>query len=473
MPLTPTRVRTRTQVALASVAPSPLSEVSRPQTVVTYVPISALKKVRKTLRRKHKTQIENNAACIDRHGYDVPVVALPSGEILVGEDLVASYELLGRDTVPVIYLSERKPEQISAFRLWHEQLGLQGEWDVEAVKAEFEQICGLDPEWLSFTGWEMADIDLALHAGGFGGADDFQVADKGTEPQALVTRPSDLLEWKGGHRLLCGNARHPDDVTLLMGGRLADLFATDPPYGVAVALISGHHKEFLEGSGMSPEEALAFHRDFLTAGLAATRDGALVYLFIDAKGLHPLLTAALEAKLSQKALITWDKTSPSQGGGLYRNQSEFIVVAKHGEAKHTNNVRSAKGRVRTTVWSVPGYAQFRPDRKEALKNHSCTKPQALLLDILLDASNVGDVCYDPFCGSGSMLLAGHRTKRVVYGMEIDPEYIDTAVRRMFELTGAYPTHVESGLPFDQLATQRGIAWPAEALTAEPKARGLR
>jgi hypothetical protein len=120
---------------------------------------------------------------------------------------------------------------------------------------------------------------------------------------------------------------------------------------------------------------------------------------------------------------------------------------------------------------VPGYAQFRPDREEALKNHSCTKPQALLMDILLDASNISDVCYDPFCGSGSMILAGERTKRLVYGMEIDPEYVDTAVRRMFDLTGEYPTHSESGLTFDRLADQRGVSWPTEALTAAPVVGG--
>jgi hypothetical protein len=325
MDFVPARVRTRKQVALESVASSPLSETLRPETAVTYVPLSSLKKVRKALRLKHKTQIANNAENMTRHGYDVPVVALPSGEILVGEDLVASYELLGRDRVPVIYLSERRPEQISAFRLWHEQLGLQGEWDTEAVKAEFERICGLDPDWLSATGWEMADIDLALHASGLAvpteGGDDIETGEK---KLAIVARPGDLLVWKSGHRLRCGNARDADDVTHLMGGRLADLFATDPPYGVAVKLISGHHKEFLEGSGMSPVEALTFHQEFLTAGLAVTRSGALVYLFMDAKGLHALLTAVLDARLAQKSLITWDKMSPSQGGvftGINQNLS--------------------------------------------------------------------------------------------------------------------------------------------------------
>ena len=118
-------------------------------------------------------------------------------------------------------------------------------------------------------------------------------------------------------------------------------------------------------------------------------------------------------------------------------------------------------RGRTTIWKCPGYASFRPDRKQALADHACTKPLAILMDLLQDATQIGDICLDPFGGSGSIMVAAQRLKRRCYSVEIDEGFCDIAVRRMFELTGEYPIEETAGLSFEALAEQRGVPLPSK------------
>ncbi len=436
-------------------------ERSRPQmsplrAEIAVTPLTALAMPARKLRHRKADRIRSHADRIEEHRFDPPILALRSGEIIFGEDTAEAYRLLERSEVPVIYVDDRPPEQVAALRLWLEHHHAEGDWDLDAVKAEFELICELDPQWLDATHWDMADIDLALQLGTTATGDDGDDKALAEPDHPIVTREGDVWVWPAGHRLICGNARDTATIARLMKGATAHLLAADPPFGTSVAAISRSHQEWKEGSGMSEPESITFFEEFLQAGLTATRDGARVYLFIDWKGLFPLLTAIRSVGLQQKTLCTWDKQSAGMGG-LYRNQAEHIVVAKHGKARSIDNVRlGAKRKGRSTIWSVPGYAGFRPDRKQALQDHACTKPQALLMDILLDASNPGHICLDPFVGSGSMILAAQRTKRICYGCEIEERFCDIAVRRMFELTGLFPVHAELGVPFDQVATQRGV-----------------
>lgn len=445
----PTRIRTRHRPA------EPQAALLTPSTLaVEQVPIARLRRGDRQLRRRNKKLIQAHAANMTTHGHSPPLLALRSGELIQGHDHLEAYYLLKRTDVPVTFVDDRPPHQVAAMKLWLERFDAEGDWDWKAVSAEFEAICEIDAQWLTHTLWETAEIDLALLRGEVGAEppDDEDEAPLSVGPACAQT--GDLLQWDAGHRLAVGNSRDPAVIARLMDGRRAQIAALDPPYGTAVSRISRKHREFLEGSGMNDDESVAFFEAYLAAIRSAMADGALSYTFIDAIGLLSMLLAIRSAGLKQLALCTWDKVSPGLGS-LYRNQTEHIVVAKHGDAPHQNNIQlGAFGRSRSNLWRVPGYAGFRPDRAEALENHSCTKPQALLYEILLDASSPGDICLDVFCGSGSSLLAAHRLKRIGYGVEIDGQYVDVAVRRMHGLTGEYPVHLESGLRYDALLAQR-------------------
>ena len=82
--------------------------------------------------------------------------------------------------------------------------------------------------------------------------------------------------------------------------------------------------------------------------------------------------------------------------------------------------------------------------------HPTVKPVALVADALLDCTRPGGLVLDSFLGSGSTLIAAERTGRVCYGIELDPLYVDTAIRRWHRLTGSTAIHAESGKKFEEV-----------------------
>ncbi len=166
------------------------------------------------------------------------------------------------------------------------------------------------------------------------------------------------------------------------------------------------------------------------------------------------MSAARGAGFTHLTTCVWDKGIGGMGS-LYRQQVEFVLVMKRGTGRHINNVALGRhGRNRTTIWSAPGLNGFGRDRQEMLALHPTVKPVGLIADALLDTSHRGGLVLDPFCGSGTTLLASHRTGRIGHGIELDPSYVDVAVRRMEALTGSPASHAETGLTFAQEAERR-------------------
>jgi DNA modification methylase len=157
-------------------------------------------------------------------------------------------------------------------------------------------------------------------------------------------------------------------------------------------------------------------------------------------------------------------------GSLYRSQHELIYVFKAGTAPHINNVQLGKyGRTRSNVWRYAGVNSFGAERDEALAMHPTVKPVRLVADAILDSSRRGDRVLDGFAGSGTTLLAAERTERVGYGLEIEPRYVDAAIRRLAKYAGLEAVHVESDRSFDEVAESRAAEIHGGSLT-EPNSQ---
>ena len=327
-------------------------------------------------------------------------------------------------------------------------------WDEKELGKELAELLEIDATLIEFSGFEMPEVDRYLSDLSGESADDAIEAEVGP----IVSRLGDLWLFAGKHRLLCASAREVASYEGLLGAEMVQMVLSDPPYGCKIkGNASRTHEDFVEGAAMNEAEALSFFEGFLTSMSPHLDDGAIVDLFIDAPGMFALQQAIRHAGLVQKALVVWDKGVGGMGS-LYRQQVEFVVVSKWGKAAHINNVLLGKyGRNRTTSWTVAGLAQTGLDRKRALELHPTVKPVALLIDALLDTSLVGGVILDPFTGSGSTLIAAHRTQRLGRGIELDPKYVDVAVRRMEKITGKSAIHAATGLTFAAIAKQRSAS----------------
>ena len=159
-------------------------------------------------------------------------------------------------------------------------------------------------------------------------------------------------------------------------------------------------------------------------------------------------------------LAVWVKSNAGQGS-FYRSQHELIGVFRVGEAPHLNNVELGRhGRSRSNVWHYAGVNSFRAGRMDELSVHPTVKPVTLVADAMKDCTRQGDIVLDTFCGSGTTILAAERVGRRVYALELEPKYVDVAIRRWQAFTRQDAVHAETGSTFDELALDRSPP-PAE------------
>lgn len=241
--------------------------------------------------------------------------------------------------------------------------------------------------------------------------------------------------------MLCGDAGDPRSHETLLGDERTDIVFGDPPYNVEIdGHVSGNgkvrHREFAMASGeMSPPEFTAFLRAVFRNCVRFSQDGSIHYQCMDWRHIREMLDAADGVYSTFKQLVVWAKTNGSQGA-FYRSQHELVFVFKSGKAKHTNNFGLGEsGRYRTNVVQYAGANTFRKGRTRDLADHSTVKPVALVTDFLLDCSHRNDLVLDPFSGSGTSLIAAHKTGRRGAAIEIDPLYVDTSIRRLEATSG--------------------------------------
>jgi DNA modification methylase len=247
-----------------------------------------------------------------------------------------------------------------------------------------------------------------------------------------------------------------------MDRRCAAMIFTDPPYNLRISSVQGRgrikHGNFVQASGeMSSDQFTRFLRTSLGLAAKHSKNGSIHYIFIDWRHIGELLSAGSDVYSELKNIVVWAKTNAGQGS-FYRSQHEFICVYKSGDAAHINNFELGQhGRNRSNVWTYAGVNTFRAGRLEDLSTHPTVKPVALVADAMRDCSRRGDIVLDPFIGSGTTILAAERVGRRGYGLELNPLYVDAAVRRWQAYTRRDAILKTSGQSFDELATARNKA----------------
>jgi DNA modification methylase len=411
-----------------------------------------------------RQQIRQIANSIRAFGFCVPIL-LRHNDVVGGHGRVLAAQLLGLRKVPTINLDHLTEAQAQAFMIADNKLTENASWDEPLLGEQFKALAEVKLDFdLEVTGFSMGEIDLLIE--GVMPAIE-EKGDPADQVQALSAGPPVCQlgdRWKlGPHQIVCGNALDEMVYKVLMAQTRAAMVFTDPPYNVP---IDGHasglgrvkHRDFLLASGrMTEAEFATFLAQACTLLVRYTRKGALLYVCMDWRHLRELLAAIRTGALDLINLCVWDKGTGGMGS-LYRSQHEFIFVCKSGTAPHRNNVQLGQyGRYRTNVWKYPGVNSFAraTDEGNLLALHPTVKPVALVADAILDASGRGDIVLDAFLGSGSTVIAAERTGRICYGLELDPNYVDTAIRRWQAWTGQQARHAITGCLFDELAAKGG------------------
>jgi DNA modification methylase len=359
--------------------------------------------------------------------------------------------------IPVVEIRHLSQAQLKALRIADNKLGQNAHWDERLLAENLLELKALDRDFdLSITGFSLPEIDFAIQKLSETLVQDDDASSATGVP---VCQADDV--WKlGGHRVHCGDATSEAAFERLMKDERADVVFVDPPYNVPIdGHVSGNgkvrHREFAQGAGeLTREEFIGFLTGCCTLLKNYSKNGAIQFVCMDWKHLEELLSAGREVYAELKNIVAWVKSSAGMGS-LYRSQHELICVFKSGTGRHINNVELGKnGRNRSNVWHYDSASTQARKGNNVLELHPTVKPVQLVMDALLDCSNRGDIVVDSFLGSGTTLLAAERTGRNCRGIELDPLYVDTSIRRWQNLTGQDAIRVSDGKLFRDIEAEK-------------------
>lgn len=430
-------------------------------------PIDQLKLDPQNPRIHSLRQIRQIAASIKAFGFNVPVLVDANLKVVAGHGRLAACQALGWSEVPTIRLEHLTQAQARAFMIADNRLTEIAVWDDRLLAEQLQMLGSLDLDFnIEATGFDTPEIDIRIESLNVRAANDADPADKvpPQSNQAKVSKLGDL--WVlGRNRVACRSALESGSYADLMQDELAALMFTDPPYNVK---IDGHasglgavrHRDFAMAAGeMSREEFTRFLLDFASLAVRHSQQGSIHFICMDWRHIDEMMEAARKVFSEIKNLCVWVKHNAGMGS-FYRSQHELIFVLKHGRGRHRNNIELGKhGRHRSNVWSYRGINDFGrgTDEGRLLELHPTVKPVAMVADAILDCSARGDIVLDPFLGSGTAVIAAERTGRRCYGLEIDPAYVDTIIRRWQAFTGDDAHLADTNLTFNHIEAKGGRA----------------
>ena len=403
-----------------------------------------------TSRNHSQAQIKKAKLLFAKQGIIVPIIVDEDYHIIDGHLRYAAAQELAIEHLSAIAVTNASRGDIIELELSLNRLAQDSKWNEEHLKHKIEQLIEFNID-LSFTGFEQAEIDKILS---------FEIINDAEQDWALsepVTQVGDI--WKvGEHIIACTNALMPQ----LKGEGLSDIplakvCVTDPPYNVPTQghiRTSGSHEAFAMAAGeMSDGEFEGFLASFLRAAMPFIADTALFYVCMDWRHIDHLNAATKAQGLIAQNLCVWNKTNAGMGS-FYRSQHELIGVYSRCK-KFQNNINlGASGRYRTNVWHYDGVTSFGPTRTDDLADHPTVKPVKLIADILLDCTSIGDWVLDPFLGSGTTCLAAEQVNRRCLGFELEPKFVDVAIRRLNDRCDLKALHVQSGKSYDEIRDDR-------------------
>ena len=393
-------------------------------------------------RTHTQEQVAQLAASIAEFGFVNPVLVGADGVIIAGHARVMAARKLGVAEAPVIVLDHLSESQRRALVIADNRLAQNAGWDEEMLRVELEALRE-DEFNLDLLGFADDEIEALLadpEESIAGNTEDDAVP--GT-PETAVTVPGDV--WLlGDHRLLCGDSTQIDAVEKVLGGGLADMVFTDPPYNVNYGATM---KDKLRGKNRAiKNDNLGdgfeqFLRDACANILAVTK-GA-VYICMSSSELHTLHKAFTAAGGHWSTFLIWAKNTFTMGRADYQRQYEPILYGwKEGSDHYWCGARD-----QGDVWFV----------KKPVANdlHPTMKPVELVERAIRNSSKSRDTVLDPFAGSGSTLIACEKTGRQARLIELEPRYCDVIIRRFEEFSGKRAVLESDGRGFAEIALERG------------------
>lgn len=441
---------------------APTSNNPPPDLQIAYVdPKTLLESAKRRAAKVHSPEkVAALSAVLREVGTIDPIMLGTDGVVLAGRATVLAAIDAGFDRIPVIDVSHLTEAQQRTFALAHNALAARAGYDTEFLHDELKWLesVGVDLALTGFEAEQLAEL-LAVKTEG------------NTDPDAAPPLPEAPASVRGdvwilgNHRLVCGDSTDANVVAAALNGTAPMLMVTDPPYGVNYDPNWRNEADRADGKKVGDRAVGRVQNDDRADWSEVWRlfPGTVAYVWHG--GLHGSeVDASLRsAGFKMRAQIVWVKTLHVLSRGDYHWQHEPAYYAvKDGqddqwrfEPEHEvadyvvkeGRAGNWKGdRKQSTVWFI--------EHLKSDSGHETQKPVECMRRPIINNSSPGQAVFEPFSGSGTTIIACEMTGRQCCAIELDPAYVDVAVKRWQAFTGKQAVHASDGRTFAAYEAER-------------------
>jgi DNA modification methylase len=404
------------------------AEAGEARLQIEYWPLDRLIPYARNARTHSAAQVAEIAGSIRAFGFSNPILVSEGADIVAGHGRLAAARKLGLTEAPVIVLRGLSDAQRRQLVLADNRIALNAGWDNEMLSLELADLStiGID---LSVLGFSSKELAAALSSGAGGLTDENEVP---AAVDVAVSKTGDIWQL-GPHRVACGDSTDAGLVQGLLAGVAPQLMVTDPPYGVEYDP-EWRHRRGVNNSARRGKIKNDEHADWTATWKLFP--GQIAYVWHGALRATIVADSLANSGFTIRAQIIWAKERLVMSQGDYHWQHEPCWYAVRKKGNWTGD------RKQTTLWTIPTGGQ------DVDTKHSTQKPVECMRRPILNNSDPGQAVYEPFLGSGTTLIAAQSAGRVCYGIEIDPIFVDVAIRRWQAFTGEAARRVNGGESFD-------------------------
>jgi len=378
------------------------------------------------------------AGSLKTFGFQKPIVVDEAGVIIAGHVVYKAAQQAGFTRVPVV-ISSLDAKAAKAYRLADNRTAQETDWLDDLPRQE---VTALDDDGfdLASLGFDDRELQKLL-------SDDEEMAraEETPEPPANPVTVEGDVWLLGNHRIICGDSTKADVVDKVLAGVKPHLMVTDPPYGVKYDASWRDERMGKTGvTGTAKGKVLNDDRaDWREAW--ALFPGEVAYVWHADLHAREVVESLESCQFRMRAQIIWAKSSLAMSRGHYHFQHEpcwYAVREKSGATAHWCGARD-----QSTLWKID-----KPQKSET--GHSTQKPVECMRRPIMNNSSPGQAVYETFSGSGTTIIAGEMTGRHVYAIELNPAYVDVAVKRWQDFTGQKATLEGDGRTFEEIDSAR-------------------
>jgi DNA modification methylase len=381
-----------------------------------------LVKYKANSRTHSDEQISKIVRSIKEFGFTNPLLIDENNVIIAGHGRLEAASFLDIDPLPCIVLPGLTNAQKAALVIADNKIALDAGWDIDILLSQFDYLkeCDFDITLTGFDENELCDILPEEIPEAF--------CDEDEIPEAVtpVTVLGDV--WLlGNHRLLCGDSTVSSDVERLLDGQSPNTMVTDPPYGVRLDMswrdIAKPGKN--NHSVVKNDNRADWYDTYILF------PGSIAYVWHSASFTDVVMGNLRDAGFDIKQQIIWRKSNFVLGRSHYHWQHEPCWYA----VKKDANSNWKGDRKQSTVWDFDAPNRPGSSNKDDKTEHPTQKPVELFARSILHHTNPGEYVYDPFAGSGTLMVACEKTNRRALMMELDPKYCDIIIQRYENYSG--------------------------------------